>query len=195
MSLMDLLTAGLRQPACAQLERQWRTPLLSACSPRLKAFSDGQHKLLHPSRSRGVSLVAAVAQQRTSQPQRLDAAAKLPDAAARLQPLTAAAASTAAEQQASFRCRALSPCCGVQPHADVQHMFSVQANASSQWRHGLATMLASVAMVVATLFGTPTAALAEPMFGGGFGGAKPATLEMKVGCIRQLACAANLLRC
>lgn len=40
-------------------------------------------------------------------------------------------------------------------------------------------MLASVAVVVATLFGSPATALAEPIFGG-FGGSKPATLEMKV---------------
>ena len=42
-------------------------------------------------------------------------------------------------------------------------------------------MLASVAVVVATLFGSPATALAEPIFGG-FGGSKSATLEMKVQC-------------
>jgi hypothetical protein len=40
-------------------------------------------------------------------------------------------------------------------------------------------MLASVAVVVATLFGSPATALAEPIFGG-FGGSRSATLEMKV---------------
>lgn len=40
-------------------------------------------------------------------------------------------------------------------------------------------MLASVALVMATFFSSADAALAEPLFGG-FGGAKPATLEMKV---------------
>lgn len=40
-------------------------------------------------------------------------------------------------------------------------------------------MLASVAVVMATFFGSPESAIAEPLFGG-FGGARQATLEMKV---------------
>lgn len=49
----------------------------------------------------------------------------------------------------------------------------------AKWQTGLASMLASVAVVMATFFGSPESAIAEPLFGG-FGGARQATLEMKV---------------
>jgi S1-C subfamily serine protease len=90
----------------------------------------------------------AVAQQKPQAPQQLHMAARLPALQAPLRPAAVAAAAPSSE------------------------------GSPSQWQTGLASMLASVALFMATFLGSPDPVLAEPLWGG-FGGAQQATLEMK----------------